>query len=310
MPAVAPDPVTDASYRPMPASAAGPMAAEISYASAARSRGGRAVIRLLENATGRLSMIRRAAGFEAELAQGRSFWDVMPERYGLSLDLIAGSLADIPRTGPLVVIANHPFGILDGLMMGHLMRRTRGDFRILANSVFRQAPALEPVLLPISFDQTKAAVQLNLDTRSRALRYLADGGAIAVFPGGTVSTSARAFSRPMDPGWRSFTAKMIARSGAAVVPVYFDGQNSRLFQLASHAHTNLRLGLLISEFKARIDRPVRIAIGAPIAPQVLAPLATDPIAMMDFLRTTTYDLSPAPQPSYALGHEFEAARRG
>ena len=267
------------------------------------------MIRALENATGRLALIRRAAGYEAEVARGRSFWQVMPERYGLSLDVIGGRLENIPATGPLVVIANHPYGILDGLMMGHLLDRVRGDFRILANSVFRRAEELNRVVLPISFDETKEAVRLNLQTRADALGYLGNGGAIGVFPGGTVSTSAKPFSRPMDPGWRNFTAKMIARSDATVVPIYFTGHNSRLFQIASHLHSNLRLGLLIKEFRARIDEPVRVVIGAPVAAARLHPLKSDPKAMMEFLRRATYDLSPVPLPSYDLGYEFEARYR-
>ena len=283
------------------------VAREISYASSASSRAGATLIRVLENATGRLSLIRRAAGYEAEVARGRSFWDVVPERYGLSLDVVGGSVGNIPATGPLVLIANHPFGILDGLMMGHLLDRVRGDFRILANSVFRRAEALNRVVLPISFDETKAAVKLNLDTRAEALRYLGQGGAIGVFPGGTVSTSAKPFtSAPMDPGWRNFTAKMIAKSGATVVPVYFDGHNSRLFQIASHVHYTLRLGLLIKEFRARMDEPVRVVIGQPIPASDLAPLKADPTRMMEFLRRATYDLSPRPLGSYAPGYEFEA----
>ncbi|MFN7053842.1 MAG: 1-acyl-sn-glycerol-3-phosphate acyltransferase, partial [Gemmobacter sp.] len=193
------------------------VAREISYASSASSRAGATLIRVLENATGRLSLIRRAAGYEDEVASGRSFWDVVPERYGLSLDVVGGAVSNIPATGPLVLIANHPYGILDGLMMGHVLDRVRGDFRILANSVFRRAEALNRVVLPISFDETKEAVKLNLETRAEALRYLGQGGAVGVFPGGTVSTSAKPFSsRPMDPGWRNFTAKMIAKSDATV----------------------------------------------------------------------------------------------
>jgi len=282
------------------------VARDISYASSANSRTAAAVIRMMENATGRLALIRRAAGYEAEIARGRSFWDVLPERYGLSLDVIGGRLEDIPASGPLVLIANHPYGILDGLMMGHLLDRVRGDFRILANAVFCRAEALNRVVLPISFDETKAAVTLNLETRAEALRYLGQGGAIGVFPGGTVSTSATAFSRPMDPGWRNFTAKMIARSGATVVPVFFDGHNSRLFQIASRVHYTLRLGLLIKEFRARVDEPVRVVIGKPIAPQDLAPLRADPTRMMEFLRRATYDLSPHPLRAYDRGYEFEA----
>lgn len=281
-------------------------APDISYASSARSPGGRALIRLLENTTGRLSLIRRAEGFESDLATGRSFWQVIAARYGLSLDVRGGSLEAIPRSGPLVLIANHPYGILDGLMMGLLLDSLRGDFRILANSVFTQADVLTRMILPISFDETPEALRLNLETRAKSLAYLAGGGAIGVFPGGTVSTSAKPFSRPMDPGWRHFTARMIGRSDATVVPVFFHGHNSRLFQIASHLHYTLRLGLLLKEFRARTDEPVRLTIGAPIPPDRLAPLKSDPRAMMDFLRRATYDLSPEPMKSYDLGYEFEA----
>lgn len=285
------------------------VARDITYATSARSRGGRAIIKILENTTGRLSLIRRARGYEEEVARGRSFWDVIPERYGLSLDIVEGSLANIPAKGPLILIANHPYGILDGLMMGHLLSRTRGDFRILANSVFRRAEDLNRILLPISFDETKDAVKLNIETRSKALAYLGQGGAIGVFPGGTVSTSAKPFSQPLDPGWRNFTAKMISKSEATVVPVFYHGQNSRLFQIASHLHYTLRLGLLIKEFKSRVGEPVRMTIGKPIPREELAALRLDPTAMMDFLRARTYALSPRPVPAYARGYEFEAKYR-
>ncbi len=286
-----------------------PITRDISYASSAQTKGGRALIRVLENVTGRLSLIRRADGYEAELRGGRSFWQVIPERFGLSLDVIGGDLAHIPANGPLIVIANHPYGILDGLMMGHLLDAIRGDFRILANSVFRRANALNRVLLPISFDETKEAVRLNLQTRANALQYLSDGGAIGVFPGGTVSTSAKPFSMPMDPGWRNFTAKMIAKSGATVVPIYFAGHNSRLFQIASRVHYTLRLGLLLKEFKSRIDEPVQVVIGAPIAAARLAAYRHDPNGMMEYLRRETYALSPRPLKSYDYGYEFEAKYR-
>lgn len=282
---------------------------DISYASSAKSAPGRVVIRTLEAVSGRGKLIRRAAGYEDELAQGRSFWQVMPERYGLSLEVVGGALSEIPANGPLVLVSNHPYGILDGLMMGHLLDKVRGDFRILANSVFVGAQELQKVVLPISFDETKAAVALNLRTRATALDYLGQGGAIGVFPGGTVSTAAKLFSHAMDPSWRNFTAKMIAKSRATVVPIFFEGQNSRLFQIASHINYALRLGLLIKEFKARVDQPVRVVVGKPLDAGMLAAEAGDSTAMMDFLRKATYQLSPRPMRSYAYGHEFEAKYR-
>ena len=196
------------------------VAREISYASSAASRGGRAMIRVMENATGRLALIKRADGYDDEVRLGRDFWQVMVERYGLDLRVVGGSLDLIPREGPLILIANHPYGILDGLMMGHILSLVRGDFRIMAHRVFRKAEDIERVILPISFDETKEALALNIATRKTALSYLGQGGAIGIFPGGTVSTAAKPFGQPMDPGWRSFTARMIAKSDATVVPVF------------------------------------------------------------------------------------------
>lgn len=282
---------------------------EISYASSAKTRGGRAVVRVLENATGRLGLIRRAQGYEAEVAAGRDFWSVIVGRYGLSLDVVAGSLASIPANGPLVLVANHPFGIVDGLMMGHVLSRLRDDFRIIAHRIFRKAEVLDRVILPINFDETTEAVRENIAVRAEALRYLGAGGAIGIFPGGGVATAARPFGRPMDPVWRNFTAKMIARSEATVVPVFFEGQNSRLFQLASHLHYTLRLGLLINEFRARVGEPVRIVVGEPVPRARLRAFGSDSKQMMDFLRRATYDLSPRPLMSYEYGLEFEEKYR-
>ncbi len=281
------------------------IARDISYAYSAQTKGGRAMIRTMENLTGRIALIKRAAGYETEVSRGRDFWEVIVERYGLTLDVVGGSLMNIPREGPLVLIANHPYGILDGLMMGHILSQTRGDFRILAHQVFRKAEDLNKVILPISFDGTKEAVALNLATRKASLDYLGQGGAIGVFPGGTVSTAAKPFSRPMDPGWRGFTAKMIAKSEATVVPIYFDGHTSRLFQLASHLHYTLRMGLLIKEFRKRVDTPVKVVVGDPIPRSTLTQYTGDTKSLMAFLRAKTYELSPSPVVASEIGFEYE-----
>ncbi len=285
------------------------VAREVSYASSAQSKGGRAVIRLMENATGRLRLIRRAAGYETEVAKGRDFWEVMVERYGLTLDVMGGSLSNIPANGPLILIANHPYGILDGLMMGHILSLVRGDFRILAHRVFRKAEDLNRIILPISFDETKEATRTNLETRRVAHDYMKAGGAIGIFPGGTVSTAPKPFARPLDPAWRTFTAKLIARSDATVVPIFFEGHNSRLFQVASHLHSTLRMALMLNEFRQRVDEPVKIVIGEPIPEASLKALSRDPRAMMDFLRQETYALSPDPLGPDLYGYEFEEKHR-
>lgn len=281
------------------------VARDISYSHSAETKSGRALIRVMENVTGRMRLIKRAEGYEKEIEQGRGFWDVMVDRYGLSLDIMGGSLDNIPKQGPLILVSNHPYGILDGLMMGHILSHVRGDFRILANDVFARSDDLKRTILPISFEETKDAMRLNLNTRKTSLDYLDKGGAIGVFPGGTVSTAAGRKKPPMDPKWRGFTGKMIAKSNATVVPIYFDGTNSRLFQYASRFHYTLRMGLLIKEFKRRIDEPAKVVIGQPIERDEIDALKADNNALMDFLRKRTYDLSPNPNKSYEFGYEFE-----
>ncbi len=281
------------------------IARDISYAYSAQTLGGRALIKLMENATGRVSLIKRARGYEDDVANGNDFWQVMVQRYGLNLDIVGGSLGNIPRDKSLIMIANHPYGILDGLMLGHILTQTRGDFRILAHKVFRKAEDLNRVILPISFDETKEAVKQNLETRKVALDYLNNGGAIGIFPGGTVSTAAKPFAHPMDPAWRSFTARLIAKSGATVVPLFFDGANSILFQYASPFHYTLRMGLLIKEFRARVDTPVRVVIGESIDPNEIKAREKDARALMDYLRQSTYRLSPTQLKSLDYGFEFE-----
>ncbi|MEM7269626.1 MAG: lysophospholipid acyltransferase family protein [Pseudomonadota bacterium] len=283
---------------------------EISYAYSAQSRAGRAVIRGLENITGRPRLIKMALGYEDEVSQGRDFWEVMTERYGVQLDAGPAGLEAIPAEGPLVIVANHPFGILDGMAMGRMLSARRDDFRIIANTVFHKAEELRKIILPVDFAETRAAQKINLATRKEALRYLADGGAIGIFPGGTVSTSKRPLGHPMDPAWRTFTSKLVTKSDATVLPIFFHGSNSRLFQLASRVHPSLRMGLLINEFGRGIKRPLKATIGAPMPRNEIKAHSRDPRELMDYLRDQTYLLSPEPLASLDYGFEFEEQHSG
>ena len=279
---------------------------EISYAYSAQTSSGRALIKILENVTGRASLIKKAQNYELEVASGESFWEVMFQRYGLSLEILDGAFSCIPRDGPLIIIANHPFGILDGLILGYILSKSRKNFKILAHKVFRKSAELDDVILPISFDETKESTKINIETRVSALNFLNSGGAVGIFPGGTVSTSLTPFGVPMDPSWRSFTAKMITKSEAQVVPIFFEGQNSRAFQLASHIHYNLRMGLLIKEFKSKIGNPVKICIGKPLSHNEIKSRSVSPRILMDFLREETYKLSQNPLKNFDYGFEFES----
>jgi len=231
------------------------------------------------------------------------------EGYGVTIDIMQGELRDIPVDQPFIVVANHPYGILDGLVMGSVLAQSGANFKIIANDIFNKAQEISDKILPISFKNTREAISLNLKTRKSAITHLSHGGAVGIFPGGTVSTSSKLFSQPADPAWRSFTARMIFKSNALVIPIFFDGNTSRIFQLASHLHPTIRAGLLLREFKLILDKPARIVIGKPIQQCRMALFKNDSRKVMDFLRHETYKLSPNKNQSFEYGYEFEHKHR-
>ncbi len=277
------------------------VARDISYASSARGNVGRFFIRSIENMTGRLGLIKRAKDYDKDVENGRNFWDVIVERYNLKINFTEGDLGYIPRKGPVVLVSNHPFGILDGLIMGYILSHARKDFKIIANRVFRKAKDLDDVILPISFEENREGNIQNLNTRNEAIKYLKMGGIVGIFPGGTVATSAKLFSKPLDPHWKRFTSKLILKSKATVVPVFFSGSNSRLFQIASHLSYNLRMALLIREFGKKVDNKVDIAIGKGLDSSQFEKYSKDLDGMMEFLRSKTYGLSKDPNQTFELG---------
>ena len=146
--------------------------------------------------------------------------------------------------------------------------------------------------MPINFDETRDGMAQNIETRKKAISYLSKGGCVGIFPGGTVSTSVKPFGKAMDPSWRKFTARLIAKSKAQVVPIYFEGSNSRLFQIASHLHYNLRMALLIKEFRRRTNDKVSVVVGEAFADHKINEYKKSAEELMNFLRTETYKLSP------------------
>jgi len=230
----------------------------------------RRLIRFVEKLTGQPKLQKLYERYRADLAH-EPFFAAAIKLLELDVKFSASRLAQIPATGPLVIVANHPFGVLDGLLISWIVSLRRTDFKVLTNAVLDGAPEASEWLLPIDFAGTREAQAVNIATRSEALKLLGDGGCIVVFPAGGVSTSPTPFDKmAVDDTWKPFTAKLITKSQASVTPIYFDGQNSRLYQLASHASLELRLALMFREVKRRIGKRVNVEIGETIGPDVLA----------------------------------------
>jgi len=175
-------------------------------------------------------------------------------------------LRKIPATGSLVFVANHPFGIIDGMALCDMALQTRGDFRILINSLLCQDKDLAPYFLPIDFSPTKEALKNNIRVKQVAQDCLQNNIPILIFPSGFVSTAnRRGFGDVVDAPWTTFAAKLIRDAQASVVPVYFPGQNRRAFHLASHIAEPLRMALLLSEARNRFNKPLEAIIGDTLA---------------------------------------------
>lgn len=235
---------------------------ELSYANERDPRLKRWLIRSIEGLSGRDRYIRLYDIWRKDVV-GRS------ERvFGEMLDLIRVKLAvdgtwppkDLPAA-PLVILANHPFGIGDGIAILALAEQLGRPFRVLINNELLKVPEIAPYSLPVCFEETKEALAINMETRREAVRLLKEGVTIIIFPAGGVATAKKGFGRAEDLPWKMFPARLIQAARANVIPIYFHGQNGRLFHLASRVSLTLRLSLLIREFKRLSGTTIRAKIG-------------------------------------------------
>lgn len=263
-----------------------------SYAEPNTPRVKRHMIRLIEKATGQPYLKKLYLENQRERTAGDSFFDNAIRMLNLDIQFDAASLGNIPSTGAVVIVANHPYGVLDGITISWLVERVRKDFLVLTNAVLLRAPEIQDHVLAVDFATTPEAMETNLRSRARARAHLDQGGAIVVFPAGGISTAPDKLGRKpaVDATWGTFTANLIQRCKTPVVPIWFSGQNSRLFQIASHLSLSLRLSLVFHEVRSRVGTALPLVIGAPIAFAEIEGFK-ERQSLMDYLRQRTYALA-------------------
>lgn len=266
--------------------------ADLTYATSFTSPYKRALIRVIENLTGRIKLLRLIRKWERDENRPDDFWESVLERLEIKLTTPQEELDYIPKDGPLVVVSNHPHGLIDGIVMAHLMGHARDDYKILTRSLLCHVPRIDKYLLPVAFPHEPGAIQNNIQTRKIAIQHLKDGGCVALFPSGTVATSKTWFGPAIDSDWMTFTAKMIRQSGAQVLPVYFPGQNSRWFQIANKLSTTLRQSLLLHEIAAAMKKEQKVKVGKLIPQDILKSYEKDAKGLMKYLRAETLALKP------------------
>lgn len=266
----------------------------LSYATSFDNPLQRAVIQSMEFLTGKLHLLKLIRRFEAMgVPHGQAFWRQALDVMGIDLQTPAEQIARIPATGPLIVTANHPHGLVDGMVLAELIGRVRTDYKILVRSLLTGVGEIEDFMIPVPFAHESDALQQNLEMRKRAMEHLKGGGCVVLFPSGVVASSDTLLGPAVERPWNPFTAKMILRSGATVLPIYFPGANSRWYQMANHVSATLRQGLLLHEVVYALNKPQAPRVGQPISPQSLTGWASNPRGFMGWLRDTTL----------ALGHE-------
>jgi putative hemolysin len=247
----------------------------------------------------------------------------------LGIDVVVpeDSVAAIPRSGPVIVIANHPSGALDGLALLALTRRVRNDVRLLANCWLGLVPELRDMLVPVDvFGSRAPAVRRNGIALRSAIRWLERGRCLALFPSGEVAHEQLPDGRILDSPWRHTAAELAVRTRAAVVPVFIGARNSTLFRAAGRLHPLLRTALLPRELWSKRGSTVHVSVGSSIGPDEIAS-RTDAAARTGFLRSHVEHLavSAAAQragavrphrpmaddaPAAAEGSRFRVAPRG
>lgn len=282
----------------------------LSYASDDMPTGRQRFLRVVEWAFGVDEASRRYEAWRAGFAGYRG--DAMNrllDVYDIRLDLRGAPWPPRSSPGrPLLLVANHPFGVPDGIAILALGERLGRPVKILINTDLLRIPEMQGFALPVDFAETRAALKVNAASGREAVARLQAGETIAIFPSGGVATARWPFGPAGDLAWKTFAAKLVHKARADVAPFYFVGQNSWLFQAASQVSLFLRLSMLVPEALRRVGRAMEVHAG-PIIPYEEVEAITDRLELTDMLRRRIFALAPAGTPPDRVGR-LRADMRG
>jgi putative hemolysin len=213
--------------------------------------------------------------------------ETLLEEMRITLRVDAADVARVPATGPVVVVANHPFGMLDGAALAVLLMRVRRDVKVITNFLLGDVPELKQHCIFVDPFESQRSHQSNHRALREALDWLMLGGMIAVFPAGEVSHWQFPQAQIADPAWNDTAVRLIRKTGATALPVYFCGHNSVGFQLFGMVHPRLRTAFLLQEFLQQEGRTVEVRVGGEIEAEAISGVADDRQAV-EYLRWRTY----------------------
>jgi len=209
----------------------------------------------------------------ARAGSGRSVFGRFLTGLGVEFEFSDEELRRIPAQGPVVVVANHPFGLVEGAILGALLARVRPDFKFLANSLLASVPELGDRLFAV--DPFGSAARSNWKALRQSVEWLKRGGMLATFPAGEVASLQLPRMKIADPAWNENISRLIQMTHASSVPIFFHGTNGPAFQIAGLIHPRLRTALLPLELLNKRGHTIRVSIGRPIGPQCLTQHTTN-----------------------------------
>jgi len=217
------------------------------------------------------------------------FADRVLDTMRVEYDVSDEDLERIPKTGQVVVVANHPYGGLEGMILASLLMTARSDVKMMANFLLERIPDLKDFFIFVDpFGGTESA-RANIKPLKDTMAWLRGGGMLGVFPAGEVSHVDVRKGGIVDPPWSSTIGRIIQKTGSPVLPVYFVGSNSVMFQLLGMVHPRLRTALLPHEFVNKIDKTIHVRVGNLIPNKNFSGMSDD--ALMEYIRMRTYNLN-------------------
>ena len=263
------------------------------FATSEVSKFGQSFIKIIELLTGKLTLKKLYDEYLLEDNPPENFWQDAVKK--LKLELICHYHSDqkIPKEGRLIVVANHAYGVADGVSMCSVISKVRQDYQMITHKVLRQAEAVKEKILPIDFSKTREAIIDNIKARKSAEETLKNNGLIVIFPSGQIATKSKISKKIVanDGDWKQFTSKLAIRTNSPVLPMFFEGENSLLFHIANKIGQTFRYSLMMYELKRKIGDTVHLHIGKIIDSDKLKEIG-DLKEITKFIRKQTYSLDP------------------
>ena len=200
---------------------------------------------------------------------GKDFFDSFVRLRKLKYIVFEEDLAKVPKTGPFILVSNHPLGAIDGILMTKILTEIRPDFKIMGNFLLEKIEPMKPFVIPVNPFENRKEIQNSATGMRATLQHLQSGGCVGIFPAGEVSNKNNEFGEILDKAWEKPALKLIKMAKVPVVPMYFHAKNSRIFYQVSKIHPDLQTLFLPSEMMHNREKPIRIRLGKPVSVKVL-----------------------------------------